>query len=137
MPSKLGVAGSSAAARDPFEGPPHAYNLARTMRYMLAWAVSVALIAGCHAQTGRTLVRHEFNSSAQGWIVSGDTRPADAIFTQTGGQPGGCITGVDEALGETWYFSRPRKCCAIAESHQRNPQLQPQTIRTDDQLVRR
>src|SRR4051812_4581244 len=77
------------------------------MRDMLAWAVSLALIAGCSGQTGRTLVRHEFNSSAQGWIVSGDTRPADAVFTQTGGQPGGCITGVDEALGETWYFLAP------------------------------
>ena len=25
-----------------------------------------------------------------------------------GGNPGGCITGTDEALGETWYFVAPR-----------------------------
>ena len=39
--------------------------------------------------------------------MNGDTRPADAIFSRTGGHPGGCITGVDEALGETWYFLAP------------------------------
>ena len=29
------------------------------------------------------------------------------IFSASGGHPGGCITGVDEALGETWYFHAP------------------------------
>jgi hypothetical protein len=29
------------------------------------------------------------------------------MFTASGGHPGGCITGVDEALGETWYFRAP------------------------------
>jgi hypothetical protein len=59
------------------------------------------------AQTERTLVQHDFTDSAQGWIVSGDTRPTAAIFSPSGGNPGGCITGVDEALGETWYFLAP------------------------------
>ena len=79
------------------------------MRRKIAWVVAAALIAGCQtdAQTGRALVRHEFNESAEGWVVSGDTRPAEAIFTATGGHPGGAITGVDEALGETWYFLAP------------------------------
>lgn len=79
------------------------------MRRLIAWAVPVALIAGypAHAQTGHTLVRHEFTDSAQGWTVRGDTRPDNAIFTPTGGHPGGCITGTDEALGETWYFLAP------------------------------
>src|SRR5215831_1865252 len=81
------------------------------MRRLIAWAVPVFLVAGCHAdaQTGHMLVHHEFNNSAQGWIVNGDTRPADAIFTPTGGHPGGCITGTDEALGETWYFLAPQE----------------------------
>ncbi len=85
------------------------YNWARMMRRMLAWAAPVALIAGypVFAQTGPTLVRHEFTQSAQGWLISGDTRPAESIFTPTGGHPGGCITGIDEALGETWYFLAP------------------------------
>ena len=64
----------------------------------------------CHstaAQAGRTLIRHDFTDSPQGWIVRGDTRPTDAIFSRTGGHPGGCITGEDEALGETWYFLAP------------------------------
>jgi Laminin B (Domain IV) len=79
------------------------------MRRMIAWAAPVALIAGCSpaAQTSRTLIRCEFSNSAQGWVVSGDTRPDDAIFTPTGGHPGGSITGIDEALGETWYFLAP------------------------------
>jgi Laminin B (Domain IV) len=75
----------------------------------IAWVFSVTALA-CHstgAQAGRTLIRNDFTDSAQGWIVSGDTRPADAIFSPTGGHPGGCITGVDEALGETWYFLAP------------------------------
>jgi hypothetical protein len=74
-----------------------------------AWALSLTALA-CHsagAQAGRTLIRHDFTDSAEGWIVSGDTRPDDAIFSRTGGHPGGCITGVDEALGETWYFLAP------------------------------
>ena len=29
------------------------------------------------------------------------------MFTASGGQPGGCITGTDEAIGETWYFRAP------------------------------
>src|SRR5437762_1766069 len=75
----------------------------------IAWALSCTALA-CHsagAQAGRTLVHHDFTASAQGWIVTGDTRPADAIFSPAGGHPGGCITGVDEALGETWYFLAP------------------------------
>ena len=77
--------------------------------FAFAWALSVTALA-CHpagAQAGRTLIRHDFTDSAQGWTVSGDTRPADAIFSRTGGHPGGCITGTDEALGETWYFLAP------------------------------
>ena len=64
--------------------------------------------ADAQTRLGRTLVRHEFTESAQGWTISGDTGPADAIFTKSGGHPDGCISGVDEALGETWYFHAPR-----------------------------
>ena len=75
----------------------------------IVWALSGTALA-CHsagAQAGQTLVRHDFTASAQGWIVNGDTRPAGAIFSRAGGHPGGCITGVDEALGETWSFLAP------------------------------
>jgi hypothetical protein len=50
---------------------------------------------------------HDFTASAQGWQISGDTVTADPIFKPGGGHPGGYITGVDEALGETWYFRAP------------------------------
>jgi hypothetical protein len=62
-----------------------------------------------HAQTrlGPALVIHDFTESAQGWQIAGDTGPVDPTFSATGGHPGGCIIGVDEALGETWYFHAP------------------------------
>jgi hypothetical protein len=55
----------------------------------------------------RTLVEHSFTASAEGWGISGDTVPADALFRPVGGSPGGHISYVDEALGETWYFRAP------------------------------
>ena len=76
---------------------------------VIAWALSVTALA-CHSpqtKDDRTLIRDQFTDSAEGWIVSGDTRPTNALFDRTGGDPGGCITGVDEALGETWYFLAP------------------------------
>ena len=63
--------------------------------------------AEAQSQTGPTLVRHDFTESAQGWRINGDTDADEPIFSPSGGHPGGCITGVDEALGETWYFRAP------------------------------
>src|SRR5262245_33552823 len=69
---------------------------------------ALLLAAGLAAQTdGRTLVRHEFTSSAEGWEISGDTVTAEPVFRPADGHPGGCIVGVDEAIGETWYFHAP------------------------------
>lgn len=58
-------------------------------------------------QVGPVLVRHNFAESAQGWQVAGDTGTVDPLFTPSGGHVDGCITGVDEAIGETWYFRAP------------------------------
>ena len=55
----------------------------------------------------RTLVAHDFESSAHGWLVSGDTGASEPQFHAAGGHPGGYISHVDEALGETWYFRAP------------------------------
>ena len=63
--------------------------------------------AEAQSQMGPTLVRHDFTESAQGWRINGDTDADEPIFSPSGGHPGGCITGVDEALGETWYFRAP------------------------------
>jgi len=63
--------------------------------------------AAAQTPTGSVLVSHDFNQSAQGWQIARDTGTLDAMFTMSGGHPGGCITGVDEALGETWYFRAP------------------------------
>jgi len=55
----------------------------------------------------RTVVAHDFETSAQGWLVSGDTVSSEPQFHVAGGDPGGYISHVDEALGETWYFRAP------------------------------
>jgi hypothetical protein len=57
--------------------------------------------------SGEILVRHDFTASAEGWSISGDTATIPDLFVATGGNPGGCITGTDQALGETWFFSAP------------------------------
>jgi laminin B (domain IV) len=68
----------------------------------------VIAIAGCNAAgQSPVLVSHDFNQSAQGWQVARDTGTVVATFTASGGYPGGCITGTDEAIGETWYFRAP------------------------------
>lgn len=55
----------------------------------------------------RTLTRHEFNHSNEGWRLTTDTGSADADFAAAGGDPGGHIAGRDEEIGETWYFRAP------------------------------
>ena len=59
------------------------------------------------ASAGQTIISHDFSSSAQGWSIAGDTSESPAIFERTGGNPGGYISHVDEAVGETWYFRAP------------------------------
>lgn len=39
--------------------------------------------------------------------MSGDTGSTEPVFHPLGGSPGGHISNVDEALGETWYFRAP------------------------------
>ena len=73
-------------------------------------SVLVAGVIGLHAQQpspDRTIVEYDFTASAQGWTISGDTSPAAPVFHPSGGNPGGHISHVDEALGETWYFRAP------------------------------
>lgn len=55
----------------------------------------------------RTLVAHDFEGAAHGWLVSGDTGATGPQLHATGGNPGGYISYADEALGETWYFLAP------------------------------
>lgn len=58
------------------------------------------------AQGRRTLVKHEFTASAEGWTITGDAETG-APFDATDGHPGGCIRGVDAQFGETWWFHAP------------------------------
>ncbi len=76
---------------------------------LIAAALAAGLI-GLHAQPspqGRALVEFDFTASGQGWVVSGDTGQTEPVFHPSGGNPGGHISHVDEAVGETWYFRAP------------------------------
>jgi hypothetical protein len=81
-------------------------RLLAAMACALLGAVAIQF-ADAQSRTGPPLVRHDFTESAQGWRISGDTDADEPILTTSGGHPGGCIRGVDEALGETWYFRAP------------------------------
>ena len=63
--------------------------------------------APARSDSGRVLVHHDFTTSVQGWLVSGDTSVVDPIFNAKWRGPGGYIAGEDEAVGETWYFRAP------------------------------
>lgn len=79
-------------------------------------ALACALLFGQRADepasSGKPLLTHEFSASSQGWVIAGDTFDAPAAFEATGGNPGGHISHVDEALGETWYFRAPASVLA-------------------------
>ena len=63
---------------------------------------------GCgRPQAGHVTLVHDFSSSAEGWLVAGDTGPTGPIFQPAGGRSGGYISNTDEAAGETWYFRAP------------------------------
>jgi hypothetical protein len=81
---------------------------------ILVCALLVSQRAGESSQdSGKTLLSHEFSTSQQGWVIAGDTSDLPAVFEPTGGHPGGYISHVDEALGETWYFRAPASVLAV------------------------
>lgn len=78
----------------------------RNVSAILLLCISAAVVDAERFQ-GRILVSHEFATSAQGWLVSGDTGLTMPEFNPDGGRPRGYISNVDEAQGETWYFLAP------------------------------
>jgi len=77
----------------------------------IAAAAFVGML-GAPAQSSpqpRTLITHDFESSIDGWLISGDTGQAEPRLHPSGGHPGGYISHEDEALGETWYFRAPER----------------------------
>jgi len=100
-------------------------------------------MTGCSAiaQNGSVLVSHDFKESAQGWHVAGDTGTVNPIFTAEGGDPDGCISGTDEAIGETWYFRAPESILKQLPAAVNGTisyslkQSGPQVSRLDDDVV--
>jgi hypothetical protein len=87
-----------------------------TARSLIVLSLAIVLMAvRVHHADGQSapraiapiLIQHEFNESNQGWRLTTDTGSADADFAAAGGDPGGCIAGSDEEIGETWYFRAP------------------------------
>jgi hypothetical protein len=76
---------------------------------VIAGALAVALVCDGRARAlpDRTLVAHDFSTSAQGWLIAGDTGMVEPTFEPRGGHTGGFISNDDEAVGETWYFRAP------------------------------
>lgn len=72
-------------------------------------AVVVACLVSADAapRSADQIIVHHFTTSAEGWLISGDTGLTAPDFKPAGGHPGGYISNVDEALGETWYFLAP------------------------------
>lgn len=77
----------------------------------LAFVALVALeLVGCEptgGPAGATLIAHHFDRSAEGWRIAADTIDVDATHHVEGGDPGGYLSGTDEAAGEIWYFVAP------------------------------
>jgi len=80
-------------------------------RFVAFAAALLTAVVGAAMQSpsgGRTLAVHDFATSAEGWRVSTDTGTADPDYHAAGGDPGGYVAYVDEAVGETWYFRAPQ-----------------------------
>ncbi|WP_239493082.1 laminin B domain-containing protein [Luteitalea sp. TBR-22] len=80
--------------------------------------ILAGVIAGAghlHSQAS-TLVAHGFDGTTHGWSVSGDTGAVQPQLHAAGGHPDGYISHVDEALGETWYFSAPENVLRVLAS---------------------
>ena len=97
--------------------PAHVFRLrvSRQRRSSAAPAAIAVLIGLAAALTGctlaglaasRTLIAHRFDTSAEGWLIAGDSGVVPPV-SYSDGEQGGFIVGDDEPLGETWYFRAP------------------------------
>jgi hypothetical protein len=85
----------------------------KTSVIVVLLVVAAALLVRGRGRTeGRTLIAHDFSTSAQGWVIASDTGEVEPIFEPRGGHPGGYISAKDEEGGETWYFRAPASVLA-------------------------
>jgi hypothetical protein len=85
----------------------------KTPVVLLLLFVAGLLLWGRERAAGRTLVAHDFSTSAQGWMIASDTGVVDPLFEPRGGDPGGYISAKDEEGGETWYYRAPAGVLAL------------------------
>ena len=58
------------------------------------------------ADAAALIIKFTFNGGPQGWSVTNNAKFEHSL---TAGNPGGCISGIGDALNGTWYFSAPPK----------------------------
>lgn len=77
-------------------------------RLIAGGVVAAVLCSHAHLSSQRrTLITHDFTSTTHGWRAASDSGAVEPQRHASGGDPGGYISHVDEALGETWYFRAP------------------------------
>jgi len=79
----------------------------KTSVVVLLLLVAALLVWGRERSERRTLIAHDFSTSAQGWLIASDTGVVEPILEARGGDPGGYISAKDEEGGETWYYRAP------------------------------
>lgn len=82
------------------------------MRNIFGRPLHIAAAAALLMQIGNAtaaVIESTFDSSAEGWVISGDATSGLPTFLATGGNPGGHIEADDSVSGGIWYFQAPTK----------------------------
>jgi hypothetical protein len=75
------------------------------MRQLQLTVFAVAVLLG--STVNAALVSSTFDSSSEGWVISGDATSGAPTWLATGGNPGGHIQASDSVSGGVWYFQAP------------------------------
>ncbi len=71
--------------------------------------IALAALVTHGGTAAAAVVASTFDSSADGWIISGDATSGLPTFLAAGGNPGGHIEADDSVSGGIWYFQAPGK----------------------------
>jgi hypothetical protein len=82
----------------------------RQQGLLVAVGVAVAVLSLPAVASAKTLAKSTFKDSAEKWRIVGDTAtdPEKPDFIATGGDPGGFIQAVDQAVGGVMYWRAPK-----------------------------
>ena len=75
---------------------------------MRAAALPILVLAGALSGCSDVVASSDFETNDDGWSMTGDVAPKPELHA-TGGNPGGCICGLDLMQSDIWYFVAPGK----------------------------